>query len=224
MVDEFSEQEIPEQYNGKIKRLRNIPRFKDFSDWELYQIVLRKEKVKEEKQLTTGIDDASAAKLNKRFETKLAALQKEFGVDMNDANDAESLRQLIRFLIQQEDTDQDIRRVKEELKGDPVTLSRTLKSYGDFQRSLTMSINELQEKLGINRKARKEKQTDDIPQYIESLRKRAQDFWNRSTTPITCSSCLIELARVWINFPEMEHEIEARFVCWKCKEQILWKT
>jgi tetratricopeptide (TPR) repeat protein len=224
MEEDFSEQEIPEQYNGKIKRLRNIPRFKDFTDWELYQIVLRKEKVREEKQLITITDEAGANKLSKRFEQKLSALQKEFGVDMNDSNDAESLKQLIRFLIQQEDTDQDIRRVKEELKADPVTLSRTLKSYGDFQRSLTMSINELQEKLGINRKARKEKQTDDIPQYIESLRKRAQDFWKRSTTPITCPTCMIELARIWINFPDMEHELEGRFVCWKCKEQVLWKN
>jgi hypothetical protein len=214
------EKEIPEEYKGKIKRLRNIPRFKDFSDYELLQIVLRKEKVREEQQLIAMAD--GVVKPDKRFEQKLSGLQKEYGVDMNDSNDAEALKQLVRYLIQQEDTDLEIRAVKETLKADPLSLSRTVKAYGDIQRSLTMSINELQDRLGITRKARKEKQVDDIPQYIDSIRSRAQEFWNRSTTPITCPGCLIELARFWNNFPDMEHSIEAKFVCWKCREQVLY--
>jgi DNA repair ATPase RecN len=214
-------QEIPEQYKGKIKRLRNIPRFKDFTDYQLLQMVLRKEKVKEEEQLMAAIDGPTA-KLDKRFEQKLASLQEEYGVDMNDSNDVESLRQLVRYLIQQEDIDKDMSAVKKTLQSDPVTLSRTLKSYGDLQRSLTMSINELQDRLGITRKARKEKQVDDIPQYIDSLRKRAEDFWKRSTTPIECPKCKIELARLWINFPTMSHEITSKWECWQCKEQVLF--
>ena len=212
---------IPEEYIGKVKRLRNIPRFKDFSDYELLQIILRREKIKEEEQLLTMVN-GPVKQLDKRFEQKLTGLQKEYGIDMNDSNDAEALKQLVRYLIQQEDIDKDMSEVKTTLKADPVTLARTLKSYGDLQRTLTMSINELQDRLGITRKARKEKQVDDIPQYIESIRGRAQEFWNRSTTPITCPGCLIELARIWINFIDMEHSVEAKFVCWKCKEQVLY--
>jgi len=215
------EQEIPEQYKGKIKRLRNIPRFKDFTDYQLLQMVLRKEKVKEEEKIMAAIE-GPVSKLDKRFEQKLASLQEEYGVDMNDSNDVESLRQLVRYLIQQEDIDKDMSAVKKTLQSDPVTLSRTLKSYGDLQRSLTMSINELQDRLGITRKARKEKQVDDIPQYIDSLRKRAQDFWNRSTLPIECPTCKIELARLWINFTDLEHEINAKFICWQCREQVVY--
>lgn len=216
------EREVPEEYKGRIKRLRNIPKFKDFSEYELLQILLRKEKVKEEQRLMAAVSADGSAKLDKRFEQKLAGLQKEYGVDMNDSNDVESLRQLVRYLIQQEDVDMDMRELKETLKSDPVTLSRALKSYGDIQRSLTMSINELQDRLGITRKARKEKQVDDIPQYIEALRKRGEEFWKRSTIPINCNNCSIELARLWINFIDMEHKIEANFVCWKCKEHIIY--
>jgi hypothetical protein len=216
--------EIPEEYKGKIKRLRNIPRFRDFSEYELLQIILRKEKIKEEEQLIqmTGGSTSSTTQLDKRFEQKLTSLQKEYGVDMNDSNDVEALKQLVRYLIQQEDTDREIREVKETLKSDPVSLSRTVKAYGDIQRSLTMSINELQDRLGITRKARKEKQIDDIPEYINAIRKRGLDFWKRSTTPIICPNCSIELARFWLNFPDSEHHINTEFVCWKCSEKVLY--
>lgn len=216
------EREVPEEYKGRIKRLRNIPKFKDFSEYELLQIILRKEKVKEEQRLLAATSADGSAKLDKRFEQKLTNLQQEYGIDMNDSNDVESLKQLVRYLIQQEDIDVDMRELKETLKSDPVTLSRALKSYGDIQRSLTMSINDLQDRLGITRKARKEKQVDDIPQYIEALRVRAEDFWKRKTMPIICNNCSIELARFWINFPDMEHRIEGNFVCWKCKENITY--
>ena len=217
---EDEQHEIPEGYEGKVKRLRNIPRFKDFTDWELLQIILRREGIKEEQQLAAL--NEPTGKLDKRFEQKLTKLQKEYGIDMNDSNDVEALKQLVRYLIQQEDIDKDMSTVKETLKSDPINLSRTLKSYGDLQRSLTMSINELQDRLGITRKARKEKQIDDIPQYIDSIRSRAQDFWKRSTTPITCPNCSIELARYWINFPDMEYSLNAQFECWKCSERVMY--
>jgi DNA repair ATPase RecN len=222
-MEEDEQQEIPEQYKGKIKRLRNIPKFKDFTDYQLLQMVLRKEKVKEEQAIQAQSDGPISSKsLDKRFEQKLTLLQQEYGIDMNDSNDVEALKQLVRYLIQQEDVDKDIRNLKETMRDDPITLSRTLKSYGDFQRSLTMSVNELQDRLGITRKVRKEKQADDIPQYIDSLRKRAQDFWNRKTVPIVCSSCSIELARYWINFADLEYNINAQFLCWQCREKVIY--
>ena len=217
---EEEQHEIPIGYEGKIKRLRNIPRFKDFTDWQLFQMILRKEQIKEEQKLVTLSEPT--AKLDKRFEQKLAKLQTEYGIDMNESNDSEALKQLVRYLIQQEDIDKDMSGVKETLKADPINLSRTLKSYGDLQRSLTMSINELQDRLGITRKARKEKQVDDIPQYIDSIRTRALDYWKRTTTGITCPNCNIELARYWINFPDQEYSININLVCWKCSEQVMF--
>jgi hypothetical protein len=213
--------EIPEQYIGKIKRLRNIPRFKSFTDEELLQIILKKEQVKEEQKLVEE-SGTTPTRLDKRFEQKLTKLQKEYGIDMNDSNDVEALKQLVRYLIQQEDIDIDMREIKETLKKDPINLSKTLKSYGDLQRSLTMSINELQDRLGITRKARKEKQIDDVPQYIESLRARAEDFWKRKTVAISCPTCSIELARYWINFPDQEHKMNFNTVCWKCQEEVVY--
>ena len=218
---EDSQYEIPEQYVGRIKRLRNIPRFKTFTDWELLQIVLKKEQIKEEQKLVEE-SSPTPTRLDKRFEQKLTKLQKEYGIDMNDSNDVEALKQLVRYLIQQEDIDIDMRGIKETLKKDPINLSKTLKSYGDLQRSLTMSINELQDRLGITRKARKEKQIDDVPQYIESIRTRAEEFWKRKTVPVICPTCSIELARYWINFPNEEHKVSANFVCWKCREEVVY--
>lgn len=152
------------------------------------------------------------------FEIKLKALQAEYGVDMNNSNDAELLKSLVQHLIQQEKINQVITKLYEEDELD----TRTLKNLGDYQRTLVTSITDLQDKLGIARKLRKEKQIDDIGQFIEMLRSKANDFFERKTVPVRCERCNIELARYWLNFPKLVFATHFELECWKCNERVIY--
>lgn len=209
---------------GKLKRLRNLPRFKDMSEEELVAYVKsrpqkerkpRKKKIDESIQVIPKTDEE--LDYDKRFNIKLVQLRDEYGVDMNEANDAELIQILVRLSLQAEDADKKIR----ESKSGPFD-TKTLKELGEYQKSLVGAITDIQDKLGITRKARKEKQVDDIPQYLKEIRRKAKDFWNRTTTAVLCQKCQIELARYWLNFPDLATKAVFELECWKCGEKVVY--
>jgi len=209
---------------GKLRRLKNLPSFKGKTDEEIIEY-LKNKPDKPRKPRTTKVKEVEiieeisteTADYNKRYNAKLKLLKEEFGIDMNDSNDAESLRMLVRLLIQSEDIDQKIREDKTVLFDD-----KRLKNLGDFQKTVVTSIADLQEKLGITRKVRKEKQVDDIPQYLKAIRLKARDFWNRTTTKVECPKCQIELSRFWLNFPDLASKVVMELECWKCHEKVVY--
>lgn len=156
----------------------------------------------------------------KKYNVLLAKYRKEYAVDMNETNDAEALRSLVRYVIQLENADQLI--MKEQSANYPD--HRTLKGLGDFQRSIQMNVNELQDKLGISRKARKEKSVNDIPEYINSLQAKAREFWQRKTIPVKCNKCEIELVRYWENFPDLVERVQFDLTCEKCHEKVTYNA
>lgn len=234
MQDDVEQPILPEKKpvpEAKLKKLRNLKYFREWTD----------EQIQEWYRLRHGDDEApppeppdlsaviptsdttTEAKISfnveeykKKYNLYLGRYRKEYAVDMNETNDAEALKQLVRYVIQQERADEII--MEEQSSNSPD--HRTLKGLGDFQRSLQMNINELQEKLGITRKLRKEKSHDDIPQYIKSLQDKAKEFWERKTVAITCDQCHIELARYWLNFPDKVHSINFEITCDKCGEKV----
>lgn len=215
----------------KIKRMRNLKFFRDYTDDQIREWASKRQKGQKPPinpaDITTGTpippDEAAGMdeeEFKKKTQTYLNKYKKEYGVDMNDSNDAESLRQLVRLIIQLELIDHSI--LVEQHKKNPNHTA--LKGYGDFQRSVQQSVNEIQTSLGISRKARKEKQVDDIPEFIAGVRKKALDFWERKTVPIKCERCRIELARYWLNFPDMVQGIRFELTCDKCKEKIIYTS
>lgn len=218
---------IPEH---KIKKLRNLKYFRDWTE----------EQIQDWYRLRHGDDEApppeppdmsqiiptsatpsaevnfNAEEYKKKYNSYLARYRKEYAVDMNETNDAEALKALVRYIIQQERVDEII--MEEQSSKSPD--HRTLKGLGDFQRSIQMNVNELQEKLGITRKARKEKQHDDIPQYIKAIQEKAKDFWERKTVEVRCMRCQIELARYWLNFADQVDSINFQLTCDKCGEKV----
>ena len=214
----------------KIKKLRNLRYFKNYTDDEIikwYTLRHGNEAPPEnpadldEEYAETEVETPEEVTFDKKewkrkYNTYLTKYKKEYSVDMNETNDAEALKALVRYVIQQERIDEII--MEEQSVGTPD--HRTLKGLGDFQRSLQMNINELQDKLGISRKARKEKSHDDIPEYIKSIQKKAKNFWDRKTVPVTCSRCNIELARYWLNFPDIVDTVNFELICDKCKEKV----
>jgi DNA-directed RNA polymerase subunit N (RpoN/RPB10) len=232
---------------AKIRKIRNLKYFRDYTD----------DQIREWYKLRHGDDEApppvppeigkaiqiqqdntatpeevvvsfNAEEYKKQFNTYLNKYKKEYAVDMNETNDVEALRALVRYMLQLERADEII--MQEQATKSPD--HRVLKGLGDFQRSIQMNVNELQDKLGISRKQRKEKQHDDIPKYIADLQEKAKTFWQGKTVPVRCETCKIELARYWLNFPgEIEIDGKMRkltervgfdFTCYKCHQKVTY--
>lgn len=227
---EEKEQEIivsPE----KLRKLRNLKYFRDWTDDQIIEWAKNRKKNEPPPPSPVSIveeiptDDKQEIELDeKQYEIKykkyLAQYRKELGVDMNNANDAESLRALARYIIQHEQVNKAI--FNEQKKKEPHP--QTLKGLGDFQRTVQQNINEIQDRLGVSRKQRKEKQIDSVPLYIKDLQNKAKKFWERSTVPIKCEKCHIELARYWLNFPDMVQKIHFELKCDNCKEIIIYSV
>jgi len=208
----MAEEEYSDAY---IKRLQNLGPYKDKSPDEIRELIRIKR--------AAGPKNAPQSKSDKtydaRYQEKFEALKQEFAVDLNDSNDVEALNNLVRLLIQNENVDKDIRALQEQTSKtkDDIMI---LKNLGDFQRNLNMSITDVQEKLGITRKARKEKAVDDIPQWIDSVLRKSTEFFNRKTEIVECPKCNIELIRFWLNFPDLVTIAEFSTECPHCGEII----
>lgn len=205
-----------------LKRYRNLKMFRGKTDEEimtylnnrpLKPINAEPKPVKVKPSIQNSETD-----YDKLFKTKLKILQKEYGVDMNDANDADSLRSLVRFMMQLEEIDKRIR----EFYDSGSANSKALKDLGDYQRSVQTSIGDLQRGLGISRQVRQEKQVEDIPKYIENLQDRAKAFWEANTTSIRCENDEVLLFQYWLNFPKLHNEISVELECWKCKTKVIY--
>lgn len=213
---------MEEVSEAMLRRLRNLHYFKGKTDEEIIAAVeAKRSRTELEQSEKPSVDVAPTTdEYDVKYKKKLKALQSEYGIDMNDANDADALRSLVRLAMQLESADAKIRELH---KTDGMD-SRTLKNLGDYQRSVQMSITDLQDRLGIARKQRKEKQVDDIPKYIEALQEKAAALWNRSTIPIRCEKDQIELARLWVNFPKLNNSASFELECWKCHERVIYSV
>lgn len=203
----------------RAKKMQNLRPYRGKTLQEIEEILRSKDQEPRDKVSKTASPKKTTDDYDKRFNSKLNDLQKEFSLDMNDSNDRESLMNLVRLQIQNENIARDIDNIqrKDVLRDDDY---RSLKTLGDFQTGVQRSIAEIQDKLGITRKIRKEKQVDDFPQFIENLLKRGDALFESTTTKIMCPKCMIELGRFWLNFPKEDNEIQASLTCWKCKESV----
>lgn len=200
----------------RLNRLRNLKPYRGKSDEEIVS-ALQGRKPKERKE-SVKVEDYDI-----KFNEKLDMLKDEYAIDMNSSNDVEMLRNLVRHQIQLENVNRDIDLLQSQSQMTKDDYAK-LKLLGDFQRTVQTSVTELQDKLGISRKIRKEKQTDDIPQWIEGILYKAKTFYDIKTNTIICPKCQIELGRFWINFPREKNEIDLSLTCWKCKEIILYSS
>jgi hypothetical protein len=223
---------MEKDYASKIKQMRNLALFRDKTDEEIIEWIKKREERQRSEEAeapvktptprsssrTKKTDQENDDEYEALYNEKFAALQKEYGVDMNISNDAEMIRSLARHIIQSEIVNRQIIRLQQEDELD----TRTLKNLGDYQKGLLITITDLQEKLGIGRRQRKEKQLDSVPQFVELVRSRAREVWERSTHSVKCANCEIELARYWLNFPDRAAVVQFEIECWKCGERVLY--
>ena len=207
----MAEKEITDAY---IRRLQNLGPYKDKTPDEIRTML--------EQKRTAGPKQTKADKdYEDRFQEKLNLLVDEFAVDFNNSNDVEALHNLVRLLIQNENLDRDIRAIQDNPNKtrDDIAI---LKNLGDLQRNNNMSLSDIQEKLGISRKQRKDKATDDIPQWIEGVLEKADTFFKRKTVTMECPKCEIELIRYWLNFPDLTTTVTFKAECPQCGEMVVY--
>ena len=216
---------------AKLKKLRNLKMFREWTNEQIIDWVRTREKNKLPpanprdvvKDAPPTVPTEALAitedEYNKLFKKYLTRYRRELGVDMNNANDAESLRSLVRYAIQLDLINKAI--LNEQRKVNPYP--QTLKGLGDFQRTVQQNINESQDRLGVSRKQRKDREHgDDITEYTRMLQEKARNFWERKTVPVRCEKCRIELARYWLNFPDMSQSIKFELTCDRCHEKVLY--
>jgi hypothetical protein len=204
--------------DASIAKLRNLKPYRDLSDEQIREKLRQRAIDRAPKQRS---NKKTVEDYDKRFNSKLDNLTKEYALDMNNSNDVENLHLLVRLQIQNEDLSRDIAAIQRQ---DRLSVEdyRSLKTLGDFQTGTINAITNIQDKLGISRKIRKEKQVDDIPQFINGLLEKAKQEFDTKTTVISCPKCKIELFRFWLNFPHLENKMDISLTCWKCEEQILY--
>jgi len=206
---------------AKLARLRNLKPYKGKTDDEIIKILT-------EKRAVDVVEKPKGDNHDKVFRDKMKILQEEYAVDMNDSNDVESIKTLVRQQIQLEQIQTDIDNIQRKSTRS-IDDYNNLKKLGDFQRLTYISVKELQHELGISRKQRKEKATDDIPKWIDGILDKSKNFMEKKTTVIKCPRCNIELFRYWMNFKDtkgaitrqtLTNEIQLSLQCWKCEEQV----
>lgn len=198
----------------KMKRLRNLKMFKGKTDEEIYEFYRNREPKPEPPAIPDNdlvIPEDNQA-FERKYQKKVKTLKDEYG-DLNES-DMELIRMLARLTVQLELSNKNILDIQQDSEMD----TRNLKNLGDYQRQLVQSINDLQDKLGIARKQRKEKQTDDLAIFMQDLKSRAKTFFDKKTIIIRCEKDGVELARYWVNFPDRVKRVEFEGECWKCNE------
>jgi hypothetical protein len=205
----------------RIARLRNLRPYRDKTDEYIREALIAKSSKPVVKSPKKSTDAPKEKTYDSRFNEKMKLLLKEFEIDMNSSSDKEALNMLVRTGLQIEDIDKEITELQ---KGGGLSKddSLKLKALGDFKRQQVMSVTDISDKLGISRKQRKEKATDDIPQWIDSVLERAKQFYDGKTVAVECPKCMIELFRYWENFPKEQNDIKLNLTCWKCREQIVY--
>lgn len=228
---EENQDDLPEINPQQLARFKNLKAFKGWSDEAIKDYMRnRPKKPQPPPRLFSDAPEGDGEdseefiynelEYKRKYDAYYRKYIKEYGVDMNETNDVQALQSLVRLVLQAEVVNENI--IK--LSSSKHFNSKVLKDMGDFQRSLQMSTKELQEQLGISRKSRKEQRVDDIPQYIRSLQLKARDKWKRSTQPVICQKCNIELARYWLNFPSRVMSLNATIICDKCEETVVFSV
>ena len=203
----------------RAKKMKNLRPYRDKTEEEIKAILLEREKDPTPSKVEGSKTREKPDDYDKRFKEKLKSLMDEFALDMNDANDREALQTLARLQIQSENAARDIDNIQRKpfLRDEDY---RSLKNLGDFQSTVQRAIVDFQDKLGISRKQRKEKQVDDFPQFVESLLARGKKMFDEKTVTVRCPKDFVELARVWYNFPTKQNETQMSLECPQCGEQI----
>ena len=219
MIDEDdigTEEEIKAK-QGKIKRQRNLPQYKNLSEDEFQAKMAQK---------ALGID--VSAEFEKRIAKKYAEFDNDYDLSDLKINDREALRALIQAVITLEDYEQYLFKLRSAgITQDTLfTTEKLHKAMSD----LRADISKLQGDLNITRKVRKSDQDVSVLAFIDGLKDKAKRFYESKMSYVFCPKCHMLLGTFWVQYPELERN-KIALVCGRhlengeiCGEKIIIGT
>jgi hypothetical protein len=171
-------------------KLRNLAQYKNMPEDEFEELF--------EKKLA-GVET------NKNFESRVSRKIKEisssYELDDMNSNDIVTLRSLAQALINLEDYEQAAYNLRTDggINLDNITLVEKLSKV---QSDLRRDIGEFQDDLKISRRIRKSDKEQSVVEYLDSLKKKAKEFYESRASYIYCPKCNKLLATIWTLYPE----------------------
>lgn len=196
--DNFNFDEEVQAKQGKNKSKRNLKQYRDLSQEDFDQVLAQK---------ALGLEVSDA--FEKRISKKLDQFGQDYDLSDLKINDRETLRALIQALISLEDYEQYLYKIRSEgLNG---TALANLEKLHKAMSELRADISKLQNDLNITRKVRKSDQDVSVMAYIDTLKKKAKEFYENKMSYIYCE-CGMLLATIWTLYPE-EDKNKLALVC-----------
>lgn len=159
---------------------------------------------------------ADKEQFEQRLLEKKALYAKNFRIeDLNDANDASTLDNMLKTEIMIDDLQAEIQQLMSE---GAVSNASNIKKLADLLRDATATINTLQRLLAIDRKTRKDEESGSVADYINGLKKVALKFVEKRMIKIYCKECKIMVARYSAVHDHTSFTIETQ--CSQCKKMI----
>lgn len=181
-------------------RYRNLVQYRDMTDDEFEEMWAKKQ---------VGI--VSSKEWEDRIERKIEKFSEDYDIDDMKANDMMALRALAQALITLEDYESAFAQLRAE---HGINLDKVIeyKQINEAMSLLRRDITNLQNDLGITRKARKGDKETSVISELERLKQAAKEFYEEKMFYIFCPNCKMLLATIWFNDPN--HKKNAiRLVC-----------
>lgn len=169
---------------GKYRRMRHLKQYADMSDEEFDSIIVNKK---------------SLSDYEEKVEAKLREFAEDYDLSDLKINDKAALRALIQALIDLEEYQQEIYKLRQQgLNESNITIiDRTQKLMSE----LRSDISKLQDDLKITRKTRKSEAEQNFLSYMNSLHEKAKKFYESKSFIILCPKCKMMVGTVWVQYP-----------------------
>jgi hypothetical protein len=175
------------------KSLRNLTQYRDLSDEEF-----------DEAMKTRILRGARNLEYEERIELKLKEFEDDYDLDDLKANDRMTLRHLAQAIITLDDLETflyELRTSEDGIKPSNISLIDRLSNQMSKLRS---DISKFQDDLKIVRKTRKSDKEASVIAYLDSLKRKAKEFYDQRMTFIICPECNMLLATVWTLYDDEE--------------------
>jgi len=181
------------------KSLRNLIQFKDMSDKEFEEAFAQMQSESKEKQ-------KNKEEYLKKFDAKLREFEKDYEIGDLKYNDKQMLNSLIEGLLSLEDLEEHSRRMrgKEILDEDDIEDLRKLTFIISKFRS---DVSKIQSDLRIIRKGRESEKDLTVLNYVETLKAKAKEYYEKKMNYVFCPKCRQLLFTGWFLFPDEKNKV-----------------
>lgn len=158
-------------------------------------------------------------KVNKsdEFNNLLSDYTLKYNVEQLDSpNDISNLHTMIRNQVL-------IKKLQDQLEilTEDIAAAADVKKYLDSIVALSEVNIAYERTLGIDRKTRKQTDSENVADYLTGLKQRGKEWLDERLTKVVCETCNIMVGRISGVYDTTFYE--ARFQCPQCKKQVLVK-